>query len=104
MNELFSQIITQSGAQPPSCAQQMFPFAIMILIFYFLLIRPQQKQEKERQEMLSRLKKDDQVITSGGLIGTISSVQDKEILIEIADKVKVRVAREDVELYSSSAK
>ncbi|MAD61600.1 MAG: preprotein translocase subunit YajC [Myxococcales bacterium] len=82
----------------------MFPFAIMILIFYFLLIRPQQKQEKERQEMLSRLKKDDQVITSGGLIGTISSVQDKEILIEIADKVKVRVAREDVELYSSSAK
>ena len=52
--------------------------------------------------MLSRLKKGDQVITSGGLIGTISSVQDKEILIEIADKVKVRVAREDVELYSAS--
>ena len=74
----------------------------MILIFYFLLIRPQQKQEKERQEMLSRLKKGDTVITSGGLIGTIVSVQDSEVQVEVADKVKVRVAREDVDLYSAS--
>lgn len=102
MNDLLSQLITQQGAPAPSCAQQMFPLAIMIVIFYFLLIRPQQKQEKERQEMLSRLKKGDTVITSGGLIGTIVSVQDKEIQVEIADKVKVRVAREDVDLYSAS--
>jgi preprotein translocase subunit YajC len=101
VNELLTQIITQQGAPAPSCAQQMFPFAIMILIFYFLLIRPQQKQEKERQEMLNRLKKGDVVITSGGLIGTIASVQDKEVQIEVADKVKVRVARDDVELYST---
>ena len=80
----------------------MFPLAIMILIFYFLLIRPQQKQEKERQEMLSRLKKGDTVITSGGMIGTIASVQDTEIHIEIADKIKVRIAREDVDIYSTS--
>ena len=102
MNDLLSQLITQQGAPAPSCAQQMFPLAIMIVIFYFLLIRPQQKQEKERQEMLSRLKKGDTVITSGGLIGTIATVQDKEIQVEIADKVKVRVAREDVDLYSAS--
>jgi len=102
VNELLTQIITQQGAQPPSCAQQMFPFAIMILIFYFLLIRPQQKQEKERQEMLNRLKKGDTVITSGGLIGMINAVDDKEVQVEIADKVKVRVAREDVDLYAAS--
>jgi preprotein translocase subunit YajC len=100
VNELISLLITQNGgAQQPSCAQQMFPFAIMLLIFYFLLIRPQQKQEQERQSMLSRLKKGDSVITSGGLIGTIHSVQTKEITVEIADKVKVRVSREDVDLY-----
>ena len=102
MNELLTQLITQQGAQPPSCAQQMFPFAIMILIFYFLLIKPQQNREKERQEMLNRLKKGDSVITSGGLIGTIHSVQDKEVHVEIADKLKVRVARDDVDLYETS--
>lgn len=99
VNELISFLITQNGAAQPSCAQQMFPFAIMLLIFYFLLIRPQQKQEQERQSMLSRLKKGDAVITSGGLIGTIHSVQTKEVTIEIADKVKVRVSRDDVDIY-----
>lgn len=101
MNELLTQIITQEPAAAPSCEGQLIPFAIMILIFYFLLIRPQQRQEKERQEMLSRLKKGDVVITSGGLIGTIAAVQDKEVHVELADKVKVRVAREDVDLYSA---
>ena len=80
----------------------MFPFAIMIFIFYFIVIRPQQKQERERQEMLSRLKRGDTVITSGGIIGKIDSVSQSEIKIEVADKVRIRVAREDVDLYSSS--
>jgi preprotein translocase subunit YajC len=83
----------------PSCAQTMFPFMLMIVIFYFLLIRPQQKQEKQRQDMLSKLAKGDLAITSGGLIGTIHTVKDQEILLEIADKVKVRIAREDIDLY-----
>ena len=52
--------------------------------------------------MLNRLKKGDTVITSGGLIGTINAVDDKEVQVEIADKVKVRVAREDVDLYAAS--
>lgn len=74
----------------------------MILVFYFLLIRPQQKQERERREMLSRLKKGDTVITSGGIIGTINTVKEKEVLIEIADKVKVRISRDDVDLYEEA--
>ena len=102
MHDLLINLITLQGAPQPSCAQQMFPFAIMIFIFYFIVIRPQQKQEKARQEMLSRLKRGDTVITSGGLIGKIDAVSPSEIKVEISDKVKVRVAREDVDLYSSS--
>ena len=103
MNDLLTNLITLQGAPQPSCAQQMFPFAIMIFIFYFIVIRPQQKQEKERQDMLSRLKRGDTVITSGGIIGTIDAVSQSEIKVEVADKVKIRVAREDVDLYTSSA-
>ena len=68
-------------------------------------IRPHdetQKQERERKDMLSRLKRGDTVITSGGLIGKIDAVNPSEIKVEIADKVRVRVAREDVDLYMTS--
>jgi len=102
VNDLLTNLITLQGAPTPSCAQQMFPFAIMIFIFYFIVIRPQQKQERERKDMLSRLKRGDTVITSGGIIGKIDAVNPSEIKIEIADKVRVRVAREDVDLYSTS--
>ena len=101
MNDLLNHLILQVPGGEPSCAQAMFPFLIMLMVFYFILIRPQQKQEKQRQEMLSRLAKGDLVITSGGLIGTIHTVKDQEILLEIADKVRVRVAREDVDLYQN---
>ena len=101
MNDLLTDLVTLQPTAQPSCATQMFPFVIMIFIFYFLVIRPQRKQEQERQDMLSKLKKGDSVITSGGLIGKIDSVSDAEIKVEIADRVKVRVAREDVDLYSA---
>ena len=93
----------QDAGQPPSCASALAPFMIMIFIFYFILIRPQQKQERERQEMLSRLKSGDVVITSGGLIGTIVSVSDAEVRLEVGEKnkVKMRVARDDVDLYNA---
>ena len=102
MNDLLNHLILQGVSGEPNCTQAMFPFLIMLMVFYFLLIRPQQKQEKQRQGMLSRLAKGDLVITSGGLIGTIHTVKDQEILLEIADKVRVRVAREDIDLHQDS--
>ena len=87
---------------PNAGCESVFPFFLMILVFYFLLIRPQQKQERERREMLSKLKKGDTVITSGGIIGTINTVKEKEVLIEVAEKVKVRVSRDDVDLYEEA--
>jgi preprotein translocase subunit YajC len=68
----------------------------MILIFYFLLIKPQQKQLKERQKMLSNLKVGDKVLTAGGIIGTISSLNNDQIEVEIAKNVKVTMLKSSV--------
>jgi preprotein translocase subunit YajC len=75
---------------------QMIPFLLMILIFYFLLIRPQQKQLKERQKMLDSLKVGDKILSVGGIIGTISSINDDKIEVEIAKNIKVTMVRSAV--------
>jgi preprotein translocase subunit YajC len=104
VDQLLTHLMTlQNAPEQPSCAGALAPFFIMIIIFYMILIRPQQKQERERQEMLSRLKSGDLVITSGGIIGMITSVSDTEVKIEVGEKnkVKIRVARDDVDLYGN---
>ena len=70
----------------------MLPIAIFV-IFYFLLIRPQQKNQKKHKELLSNLKKGDQVITSGGIYGTIAKLRGDAVMLQVADQVKIRVAR-----------
>jgi preprotein translocase subunit YajC len=69
------------------------PMIFMVVIFYFLLIRPQQKKAREHKALLDNLKRGDRVVTSGGLIGTIVNIEDPLVIIEVADKVKVEVAR-----------
>ncbi|MBU9889834.1 MAG: preprotein translocase subunit YajC [Candidatus Omnitrophica bacterium] len=64
---------------------QLFPILLMFAIFYFMLIRPQQKKQKELQKMVSELKKGDKVITNGGLIGTISSIQEDYFVLTLGD-------------------
>jgi len=80
------------------------PILLMLGVFYFLLVRPQQKQEQQRQESIRRLAKGDLVITSGGLIGELYAVKDHEFVVELADKVRVRVARDDVDPYEEPSK
>lgn len=73
---------------------QILPFAVMILVFYFLLIRPQKKREKETRQMLSALKVGDNITTIGGICGKIVKVQDEVLTIEVgADKVKLVIER-----------
>jgi len=74
----------------------LIPIILMFVIFYFLLIRPQQKKSKEHREMINRLKKGDRIITSGGLHGQITAVDDTTMTVEIADRVRVKVARGNV--------
>jgi len=72
------------------------PLILMFVIFYFLLIRPQQKKSKEHREMITNLKKGDRIVTSGGLHGRITGISDTTLTVEIADKVRVKVARANV--------
>lgn len=71
---------------------------VMFGIFYFLLIRPQQKRQKELQDWLKTLKKDDEVVTSGGLWGKIKGVSDNSpyVTLELQEKVRVRVLRSHI--------
>ena len=65
-------------------------FGLIILIFYFMILRPQQKRAKERDKMLGDVQKGDKIITAGGVHGTVVGMEDKTILIQIADNVKVK--------------
>jgi preprotein translocase subunit YajC len=72
------------------------PIIILFAIFYFLLIRPQQKKAKEHRAMISNLKKGTRIITSGGIYGTIVSIDDTTIGLEISEKVKIKISRGNV--------
>ncbi len=78
------------------------PMILIFVVFYFLLIRPQQKKAKVLQEFLSNLKKGDEVITGGGLHGKITGITDSVVTLEIAENVRVKVARQYI-LSSASA-
>jgi len=76
---------------------QFVPLILIFVIMYFLLIRPQQKKVKEHKAMVEALRRGDQVVTQGGLIGKVSKVKDSdEIEVELADGVKVRVVRSTI--------
>ncbi len=75
---------------------QLVPLVLIIVIFYFLLIRPQQKRLKAHQSMIGELKKGDKVVTSGGIIGTVQDVSEDTLRVEIADKVRVSVKRDTI--------
>lgn len=101
MNTFLAAAPAAAQVNPQAAAFQSFlPFILMFLIFYFLLIRPQQKQEKERRAMLGALKKGDDVVTVGGLKGTIVDFEEKGadnyVVLRVADKVELRFLRSAV--------
>lgn len=91
------------GAAQGNPIMAFMPLIILFVIFYFLLIRPQQKKAKAHQEMINNLKKGDRVITSGGIHGTITSLDESTATVEIADKVRVKVTRGSIAALSQSA-
>ena len=79
---------------------QFIPLILIFVIFYFFLIRPQQKKVKEHREMIKNLKRGDEVITSGGIIGTIDRVfEDDRVELKIAEDVKVQVIKNTVQSH-----
>ncbi|MBZ0220766.1 MAG: preprotein translocase subunit YajC [Candidatus Methylomirabilis sp.] len=72
------------------------PLIILFVIFYFLLIRPQQKRAKEHKQMISALQKGDSVITSGGIHGRITAVNEDTVTVEVSEGVRIKVSKEAV--------
>lgn len=70
------------------------PIILIFIVFYFLLIRPQQKKAKEHQGFVQNLKKGDEVVTNGGIYGKITGLTDKQVTLEIADNVRVKISRQ----------
>lgn len=75
---------------------QLFPLVLILLIFYFILIRPQQKQQKEHAKMLENLKKNDQIVTSGGIHATIVNVKEKTFVVRVDDNVRLEIDKNAV--------
>ena len=84
-----------SGGQQGNPLLSFLPLVLIILIMWLLLLRPQAKRQKEHRKLLENLQKGDRIVTSGGLLGTIAGVKEKEniLVIKIADNVKVEMTR-----------
>ena len=96
MSTAFAESVSQTATSQPSPILSFVPMILIFVIFYFLLIRPQQKQQKEQQNTLQNLQKNDEVITNGGLHGTIVGIKDKTFLLRISDDVKVEIEKSAV--------
>jgi preprotein translocase subunit YajC len=84
------------GGQQQDPIMAFLPLIIIFFIFYFLLIRPQQKKAKEHRAFLESLKRGDEVITQGGIYGRIERVHDDTVLLQVADKVTIKVAKSQI--------
>ncbi len=71
----------------------LIPLLFIFIVFYFLIIRPQKSKDKEHQKMLSELNKNDEVVTSSGIHGTIVNVKDKTLVIRVDDNVKIEIEK-----------
>ena len=89
----FLLMTPQSSDGGPGILANVVLFGSIIAIFYFMIIRPQQKRQKEHQAMLDKLDKGNKVVISGGIHGTVAGFDDKTVLVQIADNVKVKVER-----------
>lgn len=104
LNFLAEPLATSAGALPsgvPGADEQLysslFMFAMIFVVFYFLIIRPQQKKFKTHQAMIGGIKRNDKVITAGGIVGKVTKVSDNgELSVEIAKGVEVSVIAQTV--------
>jgi preprotein translocase subunit YajC len=96
---MFENLAFAQTAQMPTGSNAIMSFLPLILIFgvfYFFLIWPQQKKLKSHREMLGKLKKNDEVVTSGGIYGKIVALTDQVITLEVAPNVRIRVQRPQI--------
>ena len=80
----------------PNPNTMIVPFVFMMVVFYFLIIRPQRKKQKEHENMIKELKKNDEIVTSGGIHGTIINVKEKTFVIRVDENSKIEINQDSV--------
>lgn len=88
-----AQAATPASAQPPSQIPFLVMMGVLFLAMWFLLIAPQRKKMKEHEKMMNALKPGDEIVTSGGIFGTIQQVRDDRLVVKISDTVRVEIAK-----------
>lgn len=83
-----------SGAPSGGGIISLIPFILIFVVFYFLLIRPQQKQKKQHRQMLDDLKKGDRIITSSGILGTVTNINKNIVALQLGDNIKIKIKKE----------
>jgi len=96
MDFFISNAYAQAGGGAGGSLLGFLPLVLMLVVFYFLMIRPQQKRMKEHTAMVGALKKGDEVVTNGGLGGTVTKVGDAYMMMRVADNVEVSVQKSAV--------
>jgi preprotein translocase subunit YajC len=92
-------LMAMSGSGQPGGLISFLPFAIILGIFYVLILMPMQRRQKKVQEFQEALKVGDKIVTTGGIYGQITRVNDKSVQLQIADKVRIEIARASVGGY-----
>ena len=82
---------------PPTDLMSFLPFIIIFVLFYFMLIRPQMKQAKAHKLMIDSLKKDDEIVTNGGLLGKIVKIKDQYVTLEITTGTQIYVQKQSIQ-------
>ncbi|MEE2821661.1 MAG: preprotein translocase subunit YajC [Acidobacteriota bacterium] len=94
---MISFFLAQQSSPPQGgLVQLFFPFILVVGIFYLLIIRPMRTRQKKLESLITGLKNGDKVITTGGIYGTISGVEENVFVLKIADQVKMKVAKNAV--------
>ena len=83
-------------AANPLVQLPIIPYILIFLIFYFLVIKPNKNKKKEQKNMINNLKKNDQIVTSGGIHGTVALVKEQSVVIRVDDNVKIEFDKESV--------
>jgi len=92
MNHLIA-MAPAGGSSQDGMFSTLIMFSLIIAIFYFMIIRPQSKQRKEREKMLTALKKGDKVVTTSGMHATVAGLDEKTVLLEVSDNIKMKFDR-----------
>jgi len=103
LNTAYVIAMAQQGQGGGSFVSTLIMFSLIILIFYFMILRPQQKRQKERQKLLEGVKKGDKVVTVGGMHGTVVGLEEKTALVQVADNLKLKFEKSAISTITREA-